>query len=168
MNSSEATADAMRAHIERLLAQHEIRHYWIKGTAAADAYALRDSVFGDRIGIPRVRGELTYALALHEIGHILGAHQNSPDVMTREREAWRWARDNAIKWTPKMEHYAARLLLSYERWEQEARTREAELRAQLAASPAVGSSPCPDDDLADQRYNEERMREIASLWEEGE
>jgi hypothetical protein len=143
------SADAMRAHIESLLAQHEIHCRWIS-TRAPFAEAFLDFLGDRRIRTPRIRGDLTYATALHEIGHLVNPDATSSDLMTREREAWKWARANALKWTRKMERYAAQCLLSYK----EAETREAELHAQLAASPAVGSSPLPDDDIADARYLE--------------
>jgi hypothetical protein len=164
-DTDNVTSDAMRMHIERLLTQYEIHHYWI--TRMDKARALRDLVFGVRIWTPRIKGERTYALALHEIGHILGDGQDSPDVMTREREAWQWARANALKWTPKMERHAARCLLAYERHEQKLRTREAELRALLA----VGDTPLKQDDVGDRdaEWHDKWMRENADdLWEEGE
>jgi hypothetical protein len=144
------SADAMRMHIERLLAQHEIHCHWIgRRMRFAEAWRKEEFGFVDRIRTPRITGERTYGLALHEIGHILGACQNSPDVMTYEREAWKWARANALKWTPKMERFAAQCLLSYERSEQEARTREAELHTLLAKamlSHGQGDDPAPGGD----------------------
>jgi len=52
------------------------------------------------------------AKALHEIGHIrLGPPE---DEVVGERQAWQWARDNALIWTPTMENEAVRSLGSYE------------------------------------------------------
>ena len=66
------------------------------------------------IGIPVVRSAKTYATALHEVGHILGAHQRSRSVMVRERWAWRWAKRNARMWTPTMERSMSSCLAWYE------------------------------------------------------
>jgi hypothetical protein len=78
------------------------------------------------IRIPPIRSEAAYAVALHEIGHIrcqhldkeaVGAEEVACEILTCERRAWEWARDNALIWTPTMEraaeagigHYEARL-----------------------------------------------------------
>jgi hypothetical protein len=50
-----------------------------------------------------VRSKITYAVVLHEIGHMRGSHQRSRDLLTRERDAWRWAKDHALVWTRVME-----------------------------------------------------------------
>jgi len=57
---------------------------------------------------------ISYATALHEIGHILGRHQRSPDTLVRERWAWRWAKENALIWTPAMEKHCSVSLAWYE------------------------------------------------------
>jgi hypothetical protein len=51
---------------------------------------------------------------LHEIGHIKGRHQRSPDTLVRERWAWRWAKENALIWTPAMEKNCSVSLAWYE------------------------------------------------------
>jgi antirestriction protein ArdC len=53
-----------------------------------------------------VQGQESYAIALHELGHIFGRYQRSARVIVRERWAWRWARENALMWTPAMERCA--------------------------------------------------------------
>jgi hypothetical protein len=52
--------------------------------------------------LPPVRSPLSYATALHEIGHWKSRHGRSRDEMVREQAAWRWARKNALIWTPAM------------------------------------------------------------------
>ena len=49
---------------------------------------------------------ISYASALHEIGHLRGRHQRSSSTLVRERWAWEWARANALIWTPAMENSA--------------------------------------------------------------
>ncbi len=59
-----------------------------------------------------IKDELTYAVALHEIGHCvapLGAIQrNVPptaaQALEQEYEAWRWAEHYALDWSPTMQH----------------------------------------------------------------
>ena len=65
-----------------------------------------------------VRSALSYAVALHEIGHWKGSRQNSRSVMVRERAAWQWARENALIWTDAMERCATQSLAWYEAKEQ--------------------------------------------------
>ena len=60
----------------------------------------------EEIWITPVRSAVSYAVALHEIGHVLGRHQKSKPVLVRERYAWEWARRNATRWTPRMEKHA--------------------------------------------------------------
>jgi hypothetical protein len=67
-----------------------------------------------QIAIAPVVGEVSYAVALHELGHVLGRYQKSWVILTRERYAWHWARDHAIAWTPVMQRRAALCLSQYE------------------------------------------------------
>lgn len=56
--------------------------------------------------LPVVNSALDYATCLHEIGHVLGEDQSDVAVLTRERRAWDWARQNALFWSPEMEQDA--------------------------------------------------------------
>jgi hypothetical protein len=91
----------MRQHIERLCQENEIR-CWQDSTHpnAWSANAFRE------IHTPPIKGAVSYAVALHEIGHILGRYQHSRHVFIREDWAWRWARVHALIWTPAMERHA--------------------------------------------------------------
>ena len=103
------TAVEMRRHIARLCADNAITHYTHpRRTGEAGA-----SPEEREIRTPPVRSAATYAVAMHEIGHVLGRHQRSRKTMVAERWAWRWARENAIAWTDRMERQAARALASY-------------------------------------------------------
>ena len=99
------TAGKMRAHIVQLCKAGGIDINFAREAAAS--YELRE------IWIRPVRSDRAYAVALHEIGHILGHHQLSRVVLVRERHAWDWARRNAIRWTLTMQRYARRCLRSY-------------------------------------------------------
>jgi hypothetical protein len=77
-------------------------------------YPAQGSASPDFIRIAPIRSELSYAGALHEIGHIKQHWQASHYVVDDERRAWDWARCNALIWTPRMGAYAAGALASYE------------------------------------------------------
>jgi len=64
------------------------------------------------IYIRGVRSDVTYAEALHEIGHLLGAWQDS-GIIVAESGAWLWAMRNALEWTPAMDRAMARWLGTY-------------------------------------------------------
>jgi hypothetical protein len=65
-----------------------------------------------RIKIKTVKTAITYAVALHEIGHILGPRQ-SGTRLDKEVGAWEWAERNALEWTPAMSAKRAKCLQSY-------------------------------------------------------
>ena len=56
----------------------------------------------NKISVKRINTYLTYAVAMHELGHLLGPYQRSHDILERETGAWMWAKDNAIVWMPCM------------------------------------------------------------------
>lgn len=95
-------------HIDSLLAQHGIEVEWRDRTAARSWRKTR------KVRLERVRGASTYALALHEIGHIVGRQVGRR--LDREAQAWRWAEENAIEWTDGMRRHAALLIGTYLRW----------------------------------------------------
>lgn len=56
-----------------------------------------------------------YAIALHELGHHLSKAQQWLYPRYRlERDAWQWARANALQWTPAMNKVARVCLRTYE------------------------------------------------------
>ena len=61
----------------------------------------------EEICIPPIKSTISYAAALHEIGHIQGRYQTSRHSLVRELAAWRWARKQALTWTPAMERTCA-------------------------------------------------------------
>jgi transcriptional regulator with XRE-family HTH domain len=67
------------------------------------------------IKIPPIRSDVTYATALHEIGHLLGNMQDG-DRLEHEVGAWEWAKDNALAWSDRMEKSMRRCLNTYVRW----------------------------------------------------
>jgi hypothetical protein len=95
---STASLDEMRRHIEELLAPYTrtdiddaIQVCWDRRVSRARVLRDLDSTVLE-IQLPPIRSAISYATALHEIGHIKGRHQNSRDTMVCERWAWEWAR----------------------------------------------------------------------------
>jgi hypothetical protein len=109
----------MRRHIKELLAPYTrtdindaIQVYWDR--RMAKAHVLSDEGGNViEIRLAPVRSAISYATALHEIGHIRGRHQRSRNMMARERWAWEWARCNVLSWTPSMERTAVKSLAWY-------------------------------------------------------
>lgn len=73
-----------------------------------------------KIAIRPVKTAITYAVALHEIGHILGPRQ-SGTRLDQEVGAWEWAEQNAIEWTHAMAEKRAKCLRSYLKWSEQSR-----------------------------------------------
>lgn len=67
-----------------------------------------------KIAVRPVKSFITYAIALHEIGHILG--KRSGCRLERERQAWDWAKTNALMWTSVMEKAMVSRLQRYLAW----------------------------------------------------
>jgi hypothetical protein len=56
----------------------------------------------------------TYAVALHELGHVLGPQTGNR--LNEETQAWVWAKANALEWRKPMKNVMKRCLTSYLRW----------------------------------------------------
>lgn len=67
-----------------------------------------------KVKIAEVKTAVTYALALHELGHVLG--KQSGNRLHKEWQAWEWAMANAVCWTEPMARKMQRCLVSYLRW----------------------------------------------------
>jgi hypothetical protein len=117
----------MRRHVEALCKRHEIEFLWCR--RPMDAWADREHA---TVGIAPIKSRVSYATALHEIGHLRGRYQGSRDSMVRERWAWQWAKANALIWTPRMERDRRKslALARRNRW----------FRPERSASPATASS----------------------------
>lgn len=102
------TKEQMAAHIERLCLEHGIA---VEGHASGGRAYKKER----RIKIRPVRSDKTYAIGLHEIGHVLGPWQSMPSLFC-EAGAWRWACENAQQWTPMMRVTMIEGLLSYLEW----------------------------------------------------
>jgi hypothetical protein len=98
----------MNEHVRSLCVQNEI--FVSECRRPNQALALPEC---NEVMIPPVRSAISYAVALHEIGHLLGRYQQSKSTMVRERWAWQWARKNARLWTSGMEQRAKDSLAWY-------------------------------------------------------
>jgi hypothetical protein len=72
------------------------------------------------IVIGTIVDETTYAVALHELGHVLSptgaVFDPAQDLeLLREESAWAWARHHALDWSPAMDHVAQWAFGTYER-----------------------------------------------------
>jgi len=97
----------MRRHVEQLCRDNGIT--WRPCLKRCDNAHAISLIACERYDIPReiitapIRSVISYAVALHEIGHYLGRYQRSARTITRETWAWEWARQNALIWTLAME-----------------------------------------------------------------
>jgi hypothetical protein len=97
-------------HIEQICEAHKITIIYSphRNDGSAQRY-LR------QIMISPVRSHLSYATALHELGHLLGSHQDPTlPSMVQEVDAWNWAKNNALMWTPAMHRDMMKALRSYQ------------------------------------------------------
>src|ERR1017187_8686689 len=92
---------ARKTHDARRLAQH-VDQLCVSAKIAMRSHTSggRASVRRSTIAIRLVRSEVTYAVALHEIGHIAGPQVRG--MLNREVEAWLWAKRHALVWTDAM------------------------------------------------------------------
>ena len=106
------TITDLERHFVALFANEEAAIQWC--SRPSKALTVSDGEF-ELICAPRIKSAISYAVAMHELGHIKGRNQRSRHQIVRERWAWEWARRNAMVWTPRMERYAVRSLRWYKR-----------------------------------------------------
>jgi hypothetical protein len=110
------TVAELDAHIQRLCDAHGVER-----RLGRRAIAYRRGPAGRRrpgIRIPEILSQITYAVALHELGHLLGPGR-SGTRLEKEAAAWRWALAASI--VPLSDHTrrsAGRRLRSYLIWAQ--------------------------------------------------
>jgi hypothetical protein len=80
----------LEAHVRDLCEEHGIE---ISG-ASSRGRAVRYVGGGMEIAVPEIRGQVTYLVALHEIGHLIGAGRSAPRLEA-EANAWVWALENS-------------------------------------------------------------------------
>lgn len=105
---------ALEAHVEELCEQHGIE---IAG-ASRRGRATRWRGGRRQISIPEIRGQVSYFVALHEIGHLVGPGRSAPRLEA-EANAWLWALANAaVEPTPATRRSISRRLHGYLAWAQ--------------------------------------------------
>lgn len=114
------TGEQMRSHVEQLARAFKVVLDQQDGVAYESAMTLMLSRLvpdvPNVVAIRTVTCEVTYAIALHELGHAIfpGAYlRNSKEKASKERnerlklheeeQAWVWAQYHALEWTVAME-----------------------------------------------------------------
>lgn len=105
---SKVSSEAMASHISQLCEKHGIS---LQLAASNRGRAWRRTRI---IKVPAVRSATTYALALHEIGHVVG--KQTGYRLNREYQAWEWAIGNAMAWSPAMAEKMRKSLATYVAW----------------------------------------------------
>ena len=104
--------DLMEAHIEDLCREHGIE----LAAASSRGRAIRWRGGKLEISIPPIRGQVSYFIALHEIGHLVGRGRSAPRLES-EANAWLWALDHGIvEPTPATLRSISRRLRGYLAW----------------------------------------------------
>lgn len=105
------TVTDMAVHIDRLAAEHDVAVTWRDSGGRADTDQRR-------IAIRPVRSEVTYAVALHELGHVLAEGGRGRFWMDLDAEvcAWDWALRNADTVGPRFRATVKRGLQSHYDW----------------------------------------------------
>ena len=102
----------MEAHIADLCREHEIE---LAGSSARGR-AVRWRGGKREISVPPIRGQVSYFIALHEIGHLVGPGRSAPRLEC-EANAWLWAlTHSAVEPTPATRRSIARRLRGYLEW----------------------------------------------------
>ena len=105
---------ALEHHVEELCDEYGIE---IVG-ASRRGRATRWTGGRRQISIPEIRGQVSYFVALHEIGHLVGAGRSAPRLEA-EANAWLWAlRNCAVEPTPATRRSISKRLRGYLEWAQ--------------------------------------------------
>jgi len=127
------TVADLDAHIQRVCDAHGVERI---GGRRAIAYR-RGPAGRRRLGIriPPIKSQITYAVALHELGHLIGPGR-SGTRLEKEAAAWRWALANSIvELSDHARRSAGRRLRSYVLWAEHRQHRRRPPRIPPAASP---------------------------------
>src|SRR5262249_11430093 len=104
--------ELMEGHVEDLCREYGIE---LAGNSARGR-AIRWRGGRLEIAIPPIRGQVSYFIALHEIGHLVGGGRSAPRLES-EANAWLWALQNsAVEPTPATKRSISRRLRGYLEW----------------------------------------------------
>ncbi|HET9120281.1 MAG TPA: hypothetical protein VFN72_07080 [Solirubrobacterales bacterium] len=110
--SSRRGVDVMEAHVEQLCRENGIQ---LAG-ASSRGRAIRWRGGKLEISIPPIRGQVSYFIALHEIGHLVGRGRSAPRLES-EANAWIFALENSVvQPTPATLRSISRRLRGYLAW----------------------------------------------------
>ena len=102
----------MEAHVADLCAEYDIE---LVGSSSRGR-AIRWRGGRREISIPPIRGQVSYFIALHEIGHLVGRGRSAPRLES-EANAWLWALDHCvIEPTPATRRSISKRLRGYLDW----------------------------------------------------
>jgi hypothetical protein len=102
----------MEAHVADLCRQHQIELV----NSSARGRAIRWRGGRREISVPLIRGQVSYFIALHEIGHLIGRGRSAPRLES-EANAWLWALENSVvEPTPATRRSIGRRLRGYLEW----------------------------------------------------
>lgn len=101
-NASTLPEGALRAHIHSLCRVHKIT--WRK-IPRIQLLSSKSTLIEREIWAPQVTSALMYAVALHEIGHLVT--ERTHGVLLNEAAVWLWVRDCALVWSPTLDALVA-------------------------------------------------------------
>lgn len=105
------TIGEMDKHVQLIADENQIViHPTLKRLSGSYSIQVSGEIY-----IAPIKSVLSYAVALHELGHVLGSRRSSRRVLVRERAAWRWAKRNALLWSPWMQERAEASIQWYEK-----------------------------------------------------
>src|SRR5579871_914004 len=93
----EFTITDLARHVRELGERYDIFIHYHNECEHARAFS-----FSNEIETPFIVSYRTYAIAMHELGHLLG-HGQDRGCLSAERGAWTWARNHALMWTAEMQ-----------------------------------------------------------------
>jgi hypothetical protein len=106
--------NALDRHVDELCARHGIAR--LSGSRGRAEVHRRNGHRTIAIRIPPVRGQVTYFVALHEIGHLVGPGR-SGTRLEKEAAAWHFAlRTARVEPTDACRHRIGKRLRSYVTW----------------------------------------------------
>jgi hypothetical protein len=108
------SAAALDGHVDELCARYGIVR--LSGSRGRAEVHRRNGTRIVAIRVPPVRGQVTYFVALHEIGHLIGPGR-SGTRLEKEAAAWRFALHTAlVEPTDACRHRIGKRLRSYVVW----------------------------------------------------
>ncbi len=81
------------AHIAYLCLNNEVDWQW-RGRHGRAQYAHPRKGESAVVHLPQIRGQMTYFVALHELGHVLSSGNRYLRTLESEADAWQWALAN--------------------------------------------------------------------------